>query len=72
MAGITTLTGGAIARWFEIALYWLDIAGRTKELMSLVPLVRWTARPRAVRLSVRFERGVLTYGHDKWSSVQAG
>lgn len=25
--------------------------------MSLVPLVRWTARPWAVRLFVRFERG---------------
>jgi hypothetical protein len=49
-----------------------ETAGRRKELMSLVPLVRWTARPWAVRHCVRFERGVLTYGMPKWISVYAG
>ncbi|GAA2309990.1 hypothetical protein GCM10010431_32610 [Streptomyces kunmingensis] len=82
MAGMTTLTRGAMARCVEMARYWAGmraggapsgIAGRTTELlMSLVPLVRWTARPRAVRLDIRFERGVLTCGHDGTISVQAG
>src|SRR5690606_25344502 len=51
-AGITTLTGGAIARCEETGRYlpagggvWSAVAGGRTELMSLVPLVRWTARP---------------------------
>ncbi|GGX95398.1 hypothetical protein GCM10010358_56570 [Streptomyces minutiscleroticus] len=70
MAGITTLTGGAIARCEVTGRYFpasvggsgRETAGRRTEFMSLVPLVRWTARPWAVRLCVRFERGVLTDG----------
>ncbi|GAB3171747.1 hypothetical protein GCM10027162_13300 [Streptomyces incanus] len=67
MAGITTLTGGAMARCEETGRYfpvaggfWSAVAGCRTELMSLVPLVRWAARPWAARLFVRFERGVLT------------
>ncbi|GKQ36305.1 hypothetical protein ALMP_28480 [Streptomyces sp. A012304] len=71
IAGMTTLTGGAMARWEEIGRYLptvegaegsgrssLEVAGCRTELMSLVPLVRWTARPWAARIHVRFERGV--------------
>ncbi|GAA4782829.1 hypothetical protein GCM10023220_01820 [Streptomyces ziwulingensis] len=67
---MTTLTGGAIARCEETGRYFAACdglspvaAGRRTELMTLVPLVRRTARPRAVRHCVRFERGVvLTHG----------
>ncbi|GGM01767.1 hypothetical protein GCM10010129_51570 [Streptomyces fumigatiscleroticus] len=79
MAGITTLTGGAIARCEETGRYLPAgdgsvpvVAGRSTELMSLVPLVRWAARPWAARLRVRFERGVLTHGTTGRNPVYAG
>ena len=81
--GITTLTGGAMARWESI---WAGTCrprrvtdpgpkppGAQTELMSLIPLVRWTARPSGGPAFCPVRKGgFVTYGMPKSISVQAG
>src|SRR5690606_32318235 len=71
MAGITTLTGGAIARCEETGRYfpagggvWSAVAGGRTELMSLVPLVRWTARPSGGPALLPVRKGGFHTRHD--------
>ncbi|GHF15470.1 hypothetical protein GCM10018772_45670 [Streptomyces fumanus] len=79
-AGITTLTGGAMAKWVETGRYLaaaggsppVVVGGRT-EPMSLVPLVRRTAAPERSGTVTRFERGVvLIHVTDASRSVPVG
>ncbi|GAA2582811.1 hypothetical protein GCM10010424_31140 [Streptomyces lienomycini] len=82
MAGITTLTGGAIARCEETGRY--SPAGGGSGDGSLpagagcrTELMVWSLSsggppaPGAVRLCLRFERGVLIHGTTAWISVPA-
>ncbi|GHA10955.1 hypothetical protein GCM10010389_57540 [Streptomyces echinoruber] len=84
MAGITTLTGGAMARWVETGRYlwavtWAvtesppEAGGCRAEVIGVSLSSGGPPRPRAARLSVRFERGVgVTHGTTAWNSVHAG